>query len=92
MPGIVAPAPGPRYGPQCPITTGEVCIRHRGRRRCAGSAPGPEWASSPIPLARLGRDDRAQVVEAWLEHYAPRGQTRSDVDPSFASMQSSSSR
>jgi hypothetical protein len=39
-----------------------------------------------------GLEELAQVIEAWLERYAPRGQTMSDVDPSFASMHSSSSR
>ena len=39
-----------------------------------------------------GLEELAQVVEAWLERNPPRGQTGSDADPSFASMQSSSSR
>ena len=39
-----------------------------------------------------GLEELAQVVEAWLERNPPRGQTGSDADPSFDSMQSSSSR
>jgi len=39
-----------------------------------------------------GLDELAHVIEAWLDRNAPRGQAGSDADPSFASMQSSSSR
>lgn len=90
------------------MATGQASIRRRARVPDVGFAeslaalsalealggPDPVEASRNLCAVREhdGLEELAQVIEAWLERYAPRGQTRSDVDPSFASMHSSSSR